>query len=280
MRDWVGVPFTDQKAPEAPAAAPPPADRPTVFIALPTHDGYHKSEAVLSMLVASRKAVIHPEIGKASLLDTNFNRLLCIARNNRKHVPWTHWCMMHNDIAPEALWLDILLGEMARTGADVLSAVVAIKDERRLTSTGTVQADGSIRRLTLKECHRLPETFCAADLPAIGIHTSLVVNTGLLLLDFTKPWADEFAFSSGAGIVRGPEGDWQTIMIPEDWNFSHWANQKGLKVYATRKVHVDHWDGGARWDNAKHEDGWETDLGDNPAMYEEVLAARKAEVAA
>lgn len=279
MRDWVSVPFQEAKlAPEtngnvlAPAAGPP-----RVFIALPTYNGYHKSQSLFGLMLASERAQICYELGNASLLDTNFNNLVCKGRNSRGECPWTHWGMHHADISAPPFWLDTMLGEMARVGADVLSAVVAIKDARRTTSTGTIEQNGSIRRLTLKEIHKLPETFSAADLPIIGIHTPLVVNTGLLLLRFTEPWADEFQFNIGSGILKKPNGKFSTVMMPEDWNFSHWCNLKGLRLFATRKVFVQHWDGGVAWDNGVHEDGWETDLGDDPDLYEEIIAARRAE---
>ncbi len=279
MRPWVSVPFLEAtaEAPAAPIPAPVPAGPPRVFIALPSYNGWIVGYALTGLLLASNRAFLHLKLGKGSLLANVFNRLLCMARNSRVECPWTHWALHHADLSAPEGWLDVMLDEMERTGADVLSVVVPIKDGRRLTSTGTVQASGEIRRLTLKECYRLPETFSAADLPAIGIHTPLVVNTGLLLVRFDRPWVEEFHFNVGDAIQKKPDGTCRPLVLPEDWGFSDWANRRGLKVFATRKVLVQHWDGDTAWDNGPHPDeGWDYDLGDDPAKEEEVRAARKA----
>ncbi len=278
MRQWTEVPFREQHAEPRAIALPPGQAR--VFVALPTYNGYHKSQALMGLLMPSVKANIHYEIGFGSLLATNFNHLLVGARNSQKEAGWTDWAMHHADVSVPPLWLDAMVDEKRRVGADVLSAVIAIKDERRLTSTGVVEANGTIRRLTLKEVHRLPETFSAADTTAAGIVGELVVNTGLLLVDFTQPWARDFCFSLADSIATDPDGTQRPLSLPEDWNFSHWCNEKGLRLFATRKLLVQHWDGGTCWDNGPHPDeGWDTDLGDDPSRYGDVRKAREKEVA-
>ncbi len=294
MRKWTEVPFEEHHAepkalPQAlaseaaafmrlqTAALSVPPQPPRVFVALPSYNGFIKAQALLGLLLPSATCFLHYELGFGSLLATNFNHLLCKARNSRAEGKWTDFGMHHADISAPPGWLDVMTSEKRRVGADILSVVVPIKDERRLTSTGTVQEGGHIRRLTLKEVHQLPETFCAADLAQLGIHTPMVVNTGLMLVDFTQPWSDEWHFSIGDAIQRQPDGTFSPACLPEDWNFSSWANARGLKVYATRKVPVQHWDGGACWDNGKHLDGWESDLGDDPSAYGAVRAERARE---
>ncbi len=281
MRKWTEVPFETRHAePKALPQAMAPPQPPRVFVALPSYNGFIKAQALLGLLLPSATCFLHYELGFGSLLATNFNHLLCKARNSRAEGKWTDFGMHHADISAPPGWLDVMVEEKRRVGADILSVVVPIKDERRLTSTGTVQEGGHIRRLTLKEVHQLPETFCAADLAQLGIHTPMVVNTGLMLVDFTQPWSDEFHFSIGDAIQKQPDGTFSPACLPEDWNFSSWANARGLKVYATRKVPVGHWDGGACWDNGEHEDGWITDLGDDPSRYGAVRAERAKEVTA
>ncbi len=279
MRKWTEVPFEEHHT--EPKALPPKlaalAQSPRVFVALPSYNGFIKAQALLGLLLPSATCFLHYELGFGSLLATNFNHLLCKARNSRGEGKWTDFGMHHADISAPPGWLDVMVEEKRRAHADILSVVVPIKDERRLTSTGTVQEGGHIRRLTLKEVHQLPETFCAADLAQLGIHTPMVVNTGLMLVDFTQPWSDEFHFSIGDAIQKQPDGTFSPACLPEDWNFSSWANARGLKVYATRKVPVGHWDGGACWDNGKHDDGWITDLGDDPSRYGAVRAERAQE---
>jgi hypothetical protein len=284
MRDWVSVPFA--LAPARPGVTAPPAlaafltelpREKAVFVALPTYNGWLKAQALRGLILAAAGVRFTYELGFGSLLTTNFNRLLCMARNTRPACPWTHFAMHHADVSADPGWLDTLVAEMDRVGADVLSAVIAIKDDRRLTSTGTVCADGSVRRLALKEVYRLPETFSAQDLPRLGIRAPLVVNTGLFVCDFTKSWADEFVFRQADDVVRLPDGTFRPLNLPEDWGFSGWCNQRGLRVFATRKVPVVHWNGDTPWDNGPHEDGWDTDLGDDPGKYDEVRAARALE---
>ncbi len=293
MRKWTEVPFEEHHA--EPKALPPKlaalAQSPRVFVALPSYNGFIKAQALLGLLLPSATCFLHYELGFGSLLATNFNHLLCKARNSRAEGKWTDFGMHHADISAPPGWLDVMVEEKRRVGADILSVVVPIKDERRLTSTGVVQEGGHIRRLTLKEVYQLPETFCADDLWKIGIgetktnagpcHTNLVlpmvVNTGLMLVDATQPWFDEWHFSIGDAIQKQPDGTFSPACLPEDWNFSSWANARGLKVYATRKVPVGHWDGGACWDNGKHDDGWSQDLGDDPSRYGAVQAAQAQE---
>ncbi len=280
MRDWVEVPFEEPKPPSEANGRPPhaaaPDGPPRVFIALPTYNGYHKSHALIGLIQSTARAQIHFQLGFGSLLAMNFNSLWAHALNSRGEGRWTHFAMHHADISAPTLWLDVLTDEMDRVGADVLSVVVAIKDDRRTTSTGVVQDDNTIRRLTLKEVHRLPETFGEDDLRAAGICGRLVVNTGLWVCRFTEPWVEDVCFHVGDGVCRQTGGDFRVKTMPEDWNFSYWAGERGLKVMATRKVRTVHW-GEAAFPSDLPADGWTTDLGDDPARYEEVRAARAAE---
>ena len=75
-------------------------------------------------------------VGGGSLLANSINRLWVQALNERTDHGWTHFAMHHADVQAPAGWVDTLADEMARVGADVISAVVPIKDYRGLTSTG------------------------------------------------------------------------------------------------------------------------------------------------
>lgn len=276
MTAWTEVPF-EAAASLAPPAALPRLDMPngkrgrgeqsqaSVFVGIPTYNGWLKAQALDGILLASERHRLHYKPGYGSLLAMNFNALWCRALNSRRREPWTHFAMLHADIAPPPGWLDTLLTEMARVEADVLSCCVAIKDDRRLTSTGVIGPDGNIRRLTVKEIHRLPQTFSAADLPAIGLSGPLVVNTGLWVCDFSKPWVEEVCFNVGDAIRREANGDYRPVIAPEDWKFSDWCNRRGLKVCATTAVRPRHY-GEGEYTVEPGECGWDTDLGDgNPA---------------
>ena len=49
--------------------------------------------------------------------------------------------MLHDDVVPEAFWLDKLIAELELHSADVMSAVVPVKSGNGLTSTAVGDAD-------------------------------------------------------------------------------------------------------------------------------------------
>lgn len=197
-----------------------------------------------------------------SLLALAFNRHWCLAMNQRASRGWTHFAMHHGDIEAAAGWLDVLVEEMERTGADILSVVNCIKDERGLTSTGIQnRKTGGVRRLTMKEIHALPETFDAGTAGAKE-GECLAVNTGLMLIDLRKPWVDEFpGFTITDHLSRTTEGKLVPLGMPEDWAMSLWAAEHGLKVLATRKVATAHY-GGYGYRNDRVWGEWDVERGD------------------
>lgn len=142
-------------------------------------------------------------------------------------------------------------------GADILSVIIPLKDDRGLTSTGIFH-DSEIRRFTMKEVYDLPETFCMSDLNRPG---TLMVNTGLWICDFTQAWVEKVCFTILDYIEKNSEGIWEARSLSEDWNFSLNAERLGLKVYATRKVQVGH-HGEACWDNMSVWGTLTEDIGD------------------
>jgi hypothetical protein len=230
-----------------------------VFLAVPHYDAI-VPQALPGLIQASpegRVASLNLEGG--SLLAMVFNKLWCRALNERASAGLTHFAMHHADIEAAVGWLDMLLEEQARVSADVLSCIVPIKDNRGLTSTGTRDPQtGRIRRFTLSEVFALPETFSIAD-TATPDHW-LMVNTGLWVCDFTRPWAQKVCFSILDGMVC-ENGKHQPRALPEDWNFSGWCACSGLKVFATRKVPLIH-HGRAGYTSARTWGEWQTDRGD------------------
>jgi len=229
----------------------------SIFLAVP-HYGAIVPEALPSLAMASEKHRVSLQTSGASLLAHNFNILWGTALNQRKPKALTHFAMHHADIGGPTNWIDTLLEEMEKVGADVISTVIPIKDARGLTSTGIQDRDTlHIRRLTMAEVFKLPVTFAAHD---IG-KGDLMVNTGLWLCDFTQPWVEEAYFEIRDRIVAKNNGCFQANVLPEDWNFSGWAARKGLKVWATRAVKVTH-HGNAAFRNDHVWGEWQTDIGD------------------
>ncbi len=170
----------------------------------------------------------------------NFNTLWCDARDMRAEFGFTHFGLHHSDISVTTpYFLDVLAEEMDRVDADIISCAIAIGDDRGLTSTGVlIPGTWNGRRFTLTEIHDLPETFSIEDTPWPGC--SLMLNTGLMLCRFSKPWADEFSgFTLPTRIITA-EGKEHAAQFPEDWGMSKWFNDQGLRVFATRKVKVNH----------------------------------------
>lgn len=172
----------------------------------------------------------------SSLLNHCFNTLWASALSFREKIGLTHFAMIHSDVSPDRFWLNTLLDELTRLDADVVSAVIPMKDHKGLTSTG-IQTDDpwETRRLTMREVMNLPETFSAKD-----VGGPLALNTGLWVCDFTKPWCEDLVFNSRERIVRKSDGDYESQVISEDWLMSQRLNQLGCKLYATRKVGVSH----------------------------------------
>lgn len=165
----------------------------------------------------------------------------------------THIVMMHNDVVPQAGWLDMLIHEQLETGADLLSVVMPIKDMDGKSSCAIDDDPFQVmRRIMMSEVYDLPPTFEARD---CGYPDgTLLVNHGLAVFDFTKPWWRELddqggirlRFTSPDRIRRRPDnpdgtpGLWEAQHAPSDWHISRELNKCGAKVMATRKIKCQH----------------------------------------
>jgi hypothetical protein len=144
--------------------------------------------------------------------------------------------MLHADIVPiQPHWGSILMDEMIEHQASIMSAVSPIKTEQGLTSTGFFRKEDDEKnfwnpiRLTMKELTALPETFT---------HPRLIVNTGCMAIDARQQWAQELVFDLKCFVDLKSHRSWY---IPEDWLMSKECYTKGGKVYATRKVALEHY---------------------------------------
>jgi hypothetical protein len=236
-----------------------------VFLAVPHYDQM-APQAFSGLMLATQKRRCTIQLECGSLLACCFNRLWCKALNLRGERNWTHFAMHHADIESTPFWLDTITDELHRVGADVMSVVIPIKDERGLTTTGVQDSvTHNVRRFTMTEIMQMPETFCAADIGEAG--KPLMVNTGLWVCDFTKPWVEDMCFTILDAVVRGKDGIFRARTMPEDWGFSRFCHNRKLKVYATRKVPVGHW-GRKAYGSMNAWGTWETDLGDEPPIEE------------
>jgi len=186
-----------------------------------------------------------------SAITANFNRLWCDALNSRKSLGITHFLWLHSDINPvQPGWFDLLQFEMDRTEADILSVHVPVKDGRGLVSTALDTDEWAPQRLTLRQVHRLPVTFTTPK---------LLINTGMCLIDLTRPWIDRgtITYRFRNENYCDANGFWRTRFKPEDWDFSRQARALGASIWVTRAVAVHH-HGAGLWSSAD-EGGWDID---------------------
>jgi len=233
------------------------AEMPLVGLMMPMRcrDGFD-SDAMArgsAMKATDGRFDIAPGVAWTSLLPYTFNLLWAGFLNMRRDRPVKYVAMIHDDIRPQDGWLDVLVDELERTNADMVSAVVPIKDNRGITSTGVDDTgdEWNPRRLSMTEVFMLPETFGDADL---GF--PVLLNTGLWVARFDRPWVENVNFRQGDKI-ECINGQWVPQTRPEDWDFSRQLRSHGCKLMATRKVRLTH--ERAEWHNTAPWGKWQSD---------------------
>jgi hypothetical protein len=159
----------------------------------------------------------------------------------------SHFVMLHDDIEPEDSWLETLIEDIVKYDADLMSAVVPIKDGRGLTSTAIDNPKDEFlpeRRLTMTEIQGLPDVFTASDCgyPERG----LLVNTGCFIARFDRNWRfPPFCFNIADRIRLADSGRFKGHYVAEtaseDWQMSRYLHRLGCKVMATKRIKLDHW---------------------------------------
>lgn len=241
------------------ATLAPNATVPHVFLALPSYgrqvDVGHAKGAYQWPTAGRCKVTPREKMG--SCCPDIFNLLWDECINERATAGYTHAAILHTDVEPEPFWLDIGLAEMNRLDADVISTVIPIKDRRGVTTTALKLDDsGHYRRLCMRELVKLPWTF---DAKGAGFpNGTLLVNTGCILFRLGPPWMDALSFHYATSRVQGKNGQWSSLRGTEDWIASLYLAMCGTKVYATRKITVNHWGLGA-FNNKDAWGDWETD---------------------
>jgi hypothetical protein len=223
-------------------------------MALPTYDGSRLN------LQAVMQAVAHPapfagvriDDQGCSLLANNFNAMWARALNERSN-GITHFLMLHADVIPlSPNWVGEMHEIMQQVGASVLSVILPIKDHWGLTTTAMERNHvWAPRRLTMKEVYQQPPTFT---------HERLLVNTGLMMVDFRSSWVERAYFTINDAIGRKPSGEFYARAESEDWFFSRLARSLGATLFATREIAATHF-GPACYDNASGWGDMETDPG-------------------
>jgi GT2 family glycosyltransferase len=210
-----------------------------VQISSPSYDGRVQSGVMTAIMLATKNDNIHVQLRTAdcSSLTRVFNTLWAGALNDRKN-GLTHFAMIHDDVCPEPLWLDKMFALMESKKADVLSAIIPLKTTEGLTSTafderlfdGTLDDHYRIRSITIREAFKMDPTFTAKN---------ILLNTGLMLIDFRKQWVENIAFRFEDEILFREE-KFVVRQVSEDWAFSRDAVKHGASLWATREVKVKH----------------------------------------
>lgn len=225
--------------------------KPTVFIAAPYYGNPHPGSRMALYEEASdgsRYVLLQPIQRRMSAPTVNYNDHLVAALNHPVQGGVDLFVMLHDDIQPSRGWIDTLCDELIELDADCVSAIVAIKNHTGLTSTA-IQTPTGVKRLTMHEIMRLPETF-DAEMAGFPAH-SLLINTGCFVANFRRPWWQEVVLAehedgqSGffyrSGIRKNASGKWEGWFEPEDWNFARDLNKAKTRVFATRKVKTIHY---------------------------------------
>ena len=216
-----------------------------VFLGVPLYDGRTDFGTTVGLMGATLAGLAVTVCGRRAALGPAYtaNELWSRALNARARGV-THFAMLHADVRPEPGWLDVLLNVLDREDADVVSAVIPIKDDKGLTSTAVDNPPDqkrAPRMLTLAEVHDLPRrTFDAADTGFPG--KILCVNTGCWAARLDRPWCEAISFAIHTRIVRRPNGTFETVYYPEDWDFSTQLARHGARVLATLEVRLTHGD--------------------------------------
>jgi len=233
----------------------------SIFLGCPLSDGridVGAARSIFSTATQVHNLMVVPHV--TSLLCANFNALWCHALNAREssHLKW--FAMLHSDIEPEYWWLDKLIAEADKHGADLLSAVVPVKNVKGLTSTAIARPGSRFTpfcRLTMQQVRhqQFPDTFdihgaaealerLPGDLRIEHVpREALLVNTGCFVCRIDQPWSENVWFTIHDGIER-IDGKWTAVAQSEDWTFSRLVAGQGARVMATRTIALAHKGGG------------------------------------
>lgn len=221
-----------------------------VFLALPRRPGFRpkgERQGHLKLVKPTFRGKFKAAKLSGSAFNMKCNHSWLAALSDRRTEGTTHYAMQHDDVEAPAGWADVLIDEMEAHGADLCAAVVPIKCPRGLTSTAIRNREtGETRRVTMTELHQLPETFGIDDLHAAGFGAGnkqdecILLNNGLWVCKLAD-WCERMpGWRIVEGIGLADDGTLQVYFLSEDWWFSDWLAQRGLKAIATRKVPVIH----------------------------------------
>ena len=198
------------------------------FLAVPNYGSIHPATMFSVMNASQYPTEIHART--SSFLIDSFNDAWCRFLDSEAK----YFAMIHADIGTDPLWIDDLIKEMEEEKLEVLSSVIAIKDNSAQTSTGVLR-EKKIHRLSFSDTKELPQTFTSNTL-----NGTLLINTGLWVAT-RSAWMEEFPGFSVASKIIVQDGKHSTVPLPEDWSFSLWLHSKQIPYGATTLLPTDHY---------------------------------------
>jgi hypothetical protein len=198
-----------------------------------------------------------------SLLPTNCNNLLATALNHRVSNDLDWFAMQHTDVEPEPWWIDRLIAIADEQNADLVSALVPVKNESGSYSTVIAAPRdpyGYFTQLNSRQVYHqtFPSTFgiteaaealesLPGDLRVENVpRSALLVNTGCMIYRLSH-WRYGVRFRNLDDLIE-QDGVFRTVHQSEDFYFSQSVAECGGRVMATRLVHVKH-HGTAVWES-------------------------------
>lgn len=237
-----------------------------VFLACPTHDGRLNFGAARGIYATgTREHKFHPMPVQDSLLPTNCNNLLGTALNHRRSNDLHWFAMLHTDVEPEPWWIDKLIALAEEHRADLLSAVVPIKDDSETVSmviANPGEPYGYFTKFNRGQIYHpsFPATFgineaaeALENLPGeLRVEkvprSALLVNTGCMVYRLSQ-WRYGVRFRNLDDLIE-KDGVYTTVHQSEDFYFSQSVAKHGGRVMATRLVTVKH-HGTMAWDSGQ-----------------------------
>lgn len=243
------------------------SERFKILIGVPSSGQISESAAQASYLASFKH-----DVERTASCDSgpNFNRCWTTALNGGQAGKYTHFAMLHADIAimpgeDQDRWADCMVEEMEAHEADFISTPMAIKDHRGLTSSGVGNPDNRWnpwKRFTVAELEKLPVTF--------SIHNTayrdkfLLHNHALCMWDLRKPrWyrsvngVNRFTFNFEEKIEL-VNGVWRCTQESEDWAYSRRLWEDGARTFISRRIRCLH-HGGMSFANWGESGTWKVD---------------------
>ncbi len=211
---------------------------------------------------ATQKHRLYGDTFGSSLIPLNCNFLLCQVLDQMKELELQWLAMIHSDVAPPLWWIDTLIDEAGKHGADFMSAVIPLKNNDGVLSTAIAKPDteyGHFCYITTHQvmCNNFPVTFGIKEAVAAlrelptgysieAPQTYLLCNTGCMVCRLDRPWFQarppKVWFHDLNGIeVNQTTGKLQPKLLSEDWYFSRRIAEEGGKVMATKAVIPGHY---------------------------------------